>query len=191
MNANGRAAAPRRTGVNERVFALPAPGKFAALVFPVLLGLLLPAVLVAALVLADERGGDWPRAATLTLLLPVIAGVFAWSVRHREVVLLEDGRLQVRRWPVPKRAPRAEFDLGQARIVDLAREPSLQPGLKIAGTRLPGFASGKFWLKDKRRAYVLMTESRRVLVLPRHDGQVWLLGVERADALLAALRAQG
>ena len=177
--------------MNDRVFALPAPGKFAALVVPVLLGVLLPLVLVAALFLADAHGDDWQKAATLTLLLPVIAGVFALSVRHRKVVLLEDGRLQVRRWPVPKRAAATEFDLAQARIVDLAREPSLQPGLKIAGTRLPGFASGKFWLKDKRRAYVLMTERRRVLVLPRHDGQAWLLGVERAEALLAALRAQG
>lgn len=181
--------------MNAQVFTLPPPGKFAALVFPVLIGVLLPAVLVTALVLADrhsgQQGDDWQKAAALVLTLPFIGGAFAWSVRRREVVLMEDGRLQVRRWPVPRRALPGEFDLAQARIVDLAREPGLQPGMKIAGSRMPGFTSGRFWLKDKRRAYVLMTERRRVLVLPRHDGQVWLLGVERADALLAALRAQG
>jgi hypothetical protein len=177
--------------VSAQVFTLPPAGKFAAVVFPVLLGALLPAVLVTAMALADQQGEDWKKAAALVLVLPFVAAAVAWSVRHRTVELLEDGRLQVRRWPVPLRAALGEFDLAQARIIDLASEPSLQPGLKIAGSRLPGFTSGRFWLKDKRRAYVLLTDRRRVLVLPRVDGQVWLLGVERADALLAALRAHG
>jgi hypothetical protein len=177
--------------VSAQAFTLPPAGKFAAVVFPVLLGVLLPVVLVTAMALADQHGEDWKKAAALVLLLPFVAGAFAWSIRHRRVELLEDGRLQVRRWPLPLRAAPGEFDLAQARIVDLANEPALQPGLKIAGSRLPGFASGRFWLKDKRRAYVLLTDRRRVLVLPRVDGQLWLLGVERADALLAALRARG
>ena len=100
-----------------------------------------------------------------------------------------DGMLQVRRWPWPKRAAIDSFDLTHARIVDLEADPSLRPAVKIAGSRLPGFTTGWFWLKDRRRAYVLMTSRQRVLLLPRHDGSLWLLGVERADALLAALRA--
>jgi hypothetical protein len=170
-------------------FALPPPGK-AATLFPVFIGAFLPLALLAAIAFAGMRSPDLPRAAAAVAVLPVVALVLAWGMRHRRVELVDAG-LRVRRWPLPKTAAIAEFDLDAARIVDLEAEPGLRPAVKIAGTRLPGFCSGWFLLRDRRRAYVLLTERRRVLVLPRHDRTVWLLGVERADALLAALRARG
>ena len=177
--------------MSTATFALPSPGKFAAVVFPVLFGLVLPVVLAVAIALSGERTHDAEKAAALMLLLPFAAGAFAWSVRNREVALLDDGRVQVRRWPWPKRASRSEFDLAQARVVDLDQEPGLRPGIKLAGARMPGFASGQFWLKDKRRAYVMLGDRPRALLLPRHDGMAWLLGVAKPDDLLAALRPRG
>jgi hypothetical protein len=175
--------------MSAQSFALPPPGKVATL-FPLVIGVFVPLALLAAMALADARNPDLRGAAAAVAILPLLAIGLAWAMRHRRVELLDAG-LRVRRWPIAKTAAIGEFDLAAARIVDLEAEPSLRPALKIAGTRLPGFASGWFWLKDRRRAYVLLTERRRVLVLPRHDGTVWLLGVERADALLAALRARG
>jgi hypothetical protein len=174
--------------MSAQVYPLPAPAKVAVL-FPLLIGLAIPIALLVAIAYASPANPDLPRASAAVAVLPVVALVLAWSMHHRQVEL-RDGVLQVRRWPWPRRAPVDAFDLSGARIVDLDAEPALRPRLKIAGARLPGFTSGLFWLKDRRRAYVLMTSRRHVLVLPHRDGSVWLLGVERADALLAALRAR-
>ena len=174
--------------MSGQVFELPAPGKVAVL-FPLFIGLVLPIALVVAMAFAARDNPDLLRASATVAVLPVVGLLLAWSMHTRRVELL-DGMLQVRRWPWPKRAAIAGFDLAQARIVDLDAEPALRPALKIAGSRLPGFTSGWFWLKDRRRAYVLMTAGRRALLLPGRDGTLWLLGVERADALLAALRAR-
>jgi D-alanyl-D-alanine carboxypeptidase len=45
-----------------------------------------------------------------------------------------------------------------------------------------------FRLRDKRRASVLLTDLQRVLVLPRRDGSVLMLSLQRPEALLQALR---
>jgi hypothetical protein len=45
-----------------------------------------------------------------------------------------------------------------------------------------------FRLRDKRRASVLVTDTSRVLVLPKRDGSVILLSLQRPEALLEALR---
>lgn len=173
--------------MSEQSFALPAPGKV-ALLFPLFIGLVVPIAVVVAMAFAARDNLDLLRASAAMALLPVVALLLALNMYNRRVELI-DGILQVRRWP-PKRAPIAAFDLARARVVDLDAEPALRPAVKIAGSRLPGFTSGWFWLKDRRRAYVLMTGGRRVLLLPGRDGTHWLLGVERADALLDALRAR-
>lgn len=59
---------------------------------------------------------------------------------------------------------------------------------RVLPTNLPGYRSGLFWLRNKARAQVLLTDWRRVLVLPRRDGGMVLLSPQRPDALLAALR---
>ena len=42
--------------------------------------------------------------------------------------------------------------------------------------------------RERRRAYVLSTTSRRYAVLPMRDGRLLLLGVEQPEALVTALR---
>ena len=85
------------------------------------------------------------------------------------------------------RARRATGEV-EAVVFDLRQEPGLQPTVKLAGSRLPGFRSGWFWLRDGRKAYVLSTTGSRVLYLPRKDGNALLLGMERPDALLQSVR---
>ena len=64
----------------------------------------------------------------------------------------------------------------------------LRPTLKTNGFSIPGFHSGWFLLRNRRRSFVAITDGRRKLWLPgsgRHD-----LLIEPADpaALLARLR---
>ena len=172
--------------MNEQNFEIVPPGKLANL-FPLFMGVVLPLILLGVLVVAARGSREWQDAARATVLLPLIAGILAWSMHHRKLSLSDAG-LKVRWLPWPLVIPVAEFDLDGARLVDLAREAELRPYLKLAGTRLPGFRSGWFWLRDRRRAYVVLTGDQRVLLLPKRDGQLLLFSLQRPEALLDALR---
>jgi hypothetical protein len=169
-------------------FELSPPGPFVRWL-PLVLGGVVPLVLLGVILLlaTGPAGAPPPEALASLLALPLAAGLIALVRSGRRVDLLP-GQLQVRRYPFPRRFAFASLDLGAAEIVDLAQRKDLQPVLRLAGTRMPGFRSGWFWLRDKRRAYVLIGETTRVVRVPRRDGAQLLLGVARPDALLAALR---
>jgi hypothetical protein len=76
-----------------------------------------------------------------------------------------------------------------ARVVDLRERSDLRPALKLLGTRVPGLSMGHFRLRDRTRAFVLLTDASRVLVLNERSGRRLLLSLERPQALLDALRA--
>lgn len=167
-------------------FEMVPPGKFASL-FPVFIGLVLPMMVFVPMLLATQGKPEIWTIAPFLLVFPVVSGVLAWSM-HRRTLQLEEGKLLVRRFPWPRRIATAEMDLEQAAILNLDEHRELQPVFKIAGTRLPGYHSGLFRLRDRRRATVLLTDWQRVLVLPLRKGRVLLLSPQRPDALLAALR---
>lgn len=172
--------------MSEQRFATPELGKWAQL-FPLFIAVVPTLTVVMALALATHGAHRTPaRLYLLALLFPAIAAVFAWAWRDREL-RLRDGVLHFGRLPW-RRVRIADLDLAAARVVDLRRESALQPVWKIAGTRLPGFHSGWFRLRDGRRAFARLTDWKRVLVLPRPNGRVYLFSVTRAEALLDALR---
>jgi hypothetical protein len=82
----------------------------------------------------------------------------------------------------------AELDLDKARIVDLDEHDDLKPRLRLWGFGLPGFSAGHYLLRNRARAFCLLTRRERVLVLPRHDGKFVLLSPEQPKALLDRLR---
>jgi hypothetical protein len=171
-------------------FELPPPSPLARWL-PLLVGGVAPLLLAGVVLLFKDVADAPPREAFGSLLALPIAAALIVLMRAGRCVELLPGQLQVRRWPIPRRFSLADLDLAAAEVVDLSARPDLRPLLRIAGTRLPGFRSGWFWLRDKRRAYVLMGGSARVLRVPRRDGAQLLLGVARPDALLAALRDEG
>ena len=172
--------------MTEQTFEFVPPGKLANL-FPLFFGVALPLILLGVVVIAAQGSREWIIAARAIVLLPIVAGILAWSMHHRSLSLSGAG-LRVRRFPWPLVLPLKELDLAGARLVDLARETELRPYLKLAGTRIPGYRSGWFWLRDRRRAYVVLTGDQRVLLLPKRDGQIFMFSLQRPEALLDALR---
>ena len=77
----------------------------------------------------------------------------------------------------------------QARIVDLDEHSGLKPMLKLFGVGLPGYHGGHYLLRDRSRAFVLLTGGK-ALVLPRRDGRRVLLSLAQPQALVDALREQ-
>jgi hypothetical protein len=157
-----------------------------ALVLPLVLGGL---VALAGVVLVATRF-DQPAVLLASMpglvVLVLMAAGLAWAVRHPRV-RLRDGVLEVGRFP-RLRAPAAAFRLDAARVVDLDVERDLQPTLRLMGSSLPGLHTGWFWLRDRSRAFLLVTGRKRVLVLPRNEGGPVLLSLVRPEALLDALR---
>lgn len=81
-----------------------------------------------------------------------------------------------------------ELDLAAARVVDLGERTELKPGLRTNGTSLPGFRSGWYRLRNRRRAFVAMTTGPRVLFVPTRNGYDLLLQPRQPQALLDQLR---
>lgn len=171
----------------SRRFEMPPPGLFPRLV-PFLVGGLLPLVLIGVVALTAPAGRvPWRDILPSLLALPVVGLLIAVNLQGRVVEIVGD-RLRVRRWPVPRSFPIASLDLEAARVSDFEREPALRPAIKLVGARMPGLRSGWFMLKDRRSAYMLTGSGSRFAVLPMAGKRLLVLGVERPEALLDALR---
>jgi Bacterial PH domain len=126
--------------------------------------------------------------AWLGAIVIVLMGAFiVWSIRRRHVVL-EGELLTIAAGMNTARVRTADLDITAARIVNLADTSTLKPGLKTFGTSMPGFHAGHFRLRDRARAFVLLTDKTNVLSLPERNGRMLLLSLERPQALLDALR---
>jgi hypothetical protein len=171
-------------------YELTPPAK-PVLLFPLFIGAILPLCVftVLYLVVPAEGRRDMLSAMMMLLLMPLIGAGMAWNLLHLRV-RLSDGGLRLRTLPFPRTLKLAELDLERAEIVDLKLRHELMPLIKIVGSRLPGYRAGRFRLRDKRYAQVLLTDLRKVLVLPKRNGGVVLLSMQRPEALLEAMRRQ-
>ncbi len=170
-------------------FEIVPPGKFARMV-PLLIGGLAPVILllgIAWIAAAQHKPLSLRDILPPVLVLPLAGVILAASI-YRRNIRIQDGSMAFGLMPW-RRIQVGALDLDAARVLDLNAHRELQPVWKIAGSGLPGFRSGLFRLRDRRRGQVLLTDWRRVLVLPKRDGGVILLSPERPDALLAALQA--
>ena len=174
--------------MEEKRFPIVPPGKV-VLIVPLLTAIAVVAAMAVSLTAQAKTPLPWPAYLAFAAV-PVLAGLLALDMFRRDVRLTDKGlRLRALPWPTTVRLD--QLDLERAEVVDLSARKELMPSIKIVGARLPGYRAGVFWLRDKRRATVLLTDLRRVLLLPRRDGSLLLLSVERPDALLQALRRRG
>ncbi|MFC5576481.1 hypothetical protein ACFPOA_00465 [Lysobacter niabensis] len=144
---------------------------------------MLAAVIGIGFLLAQE-----PRA---WIALPAILaslGLMTLVFRRRRVSLA-DGILTVAAGLNTRRVATGELELASARIVDLRERSDFKPMFKVFGTRVPGLSMGHFRLRDRSRAFVLLTDASRVLVLNERSGRRLLLSLDRPQTLLDALKA--
>ena len=172
--------------MEEKRFEIVPPGK-QVLLLPLLSATAVMVALAFALTQGGQRTPLPPVAFVAFAAVPLLAGLIALDMFRRDVRLTEAG-LRLRTLPWRSTVRLDELDLDRAEIVDLSKRPELLPRIKIAGARLPGYTAGLFWLRDKRRGSVLVTDRSRVLLLPRRNGSVILLSLQHPDALLEALR---
>lgn len=150
---------------------------------------LLPAIaMVAALIGIGMHVVREPKA---WIALPILAAslvVLGVALRRRRVSLAGE-TLTVAAGLNTHRIASDELELATARILDLREHREYKPMLKVFGTRLPGLSTGHFRLRDRSRAFVLLTDPAKVLMMNERSGRRLLLSLERPQALLDALQA--
>ncbi len=171
----------------ERRLALSRLGK-APVVLAVLFAAVLP-IIIAVVALLQVGAGEMSPVVMLAIqgLIAVLTLGMALPMWRREATF--DGKhLRVKATFYTRQAPLSDFDLDQARVVDLREHTELKPLLKTNGVGMPGLLAGHFRLRDRRKAFCLVTDPSKVLALPHADGRIWLLGLEHPQAVLDILR---
>jgi hypothetical protein len=168
-----------------REFAL-APLQAKAWLFMVVLAIALVAFVVLIPPRPDQAGPFWQ---VLPIAIILIAIVLPLAMLKRRCITLQDGQLVVAATFYTRKLPLAALDLDHARVADLGERTEYKPLLKTNGYALPGFAAGHFRLRNRAKAFCLLTDQERVLVLPQRDGAFLLVSPERPQVLLDALKA--
>jgi hypothetical protein len=123
---------------------------------------------------------------TIPFVLLVGTGL-GWAAQRRRITL-DNRELQVAATLYTRKLALEALDLGKARVVSLEEHTDLKPAIKTNGFSLPGLKAGHFRLRNLSKAFCLVTDPTRVLVLPLRNGGLLLLSPERPQDLLLRLR---
>ena len=145
------------------------------------------AAVVAGLLFPGLRQLPAPAWLVAPLLGALLVVPLALVLRRRRIAL-EGRTLVVAATFYTRRVDVDALDVAHARVVDLAERTEFAPMLKLNGYELPRFRAGHFLLRNRSRAFCLLTARDRVLVLPQRDGKTLLLSPARPRDLLERLR---
>ncbi|MDY0022800.1 PH domain-containing protein [Arenimonas caeni] len=173
--------------MSYRNFAIGSIGK-AAIWFAVGFGTLVPLVAAGLAVNAARKSGGDPVAMLAMQALVAVAILALLLPMWRREVAFDGKHLRVKATYYSRQSALSEFNLGQARVVDTREHTQYRPVLKTNGMSLPGYWAGHFRLRDRSKAFCLVTDPSKVLVLPHADGRLWLLSFEHPQAVLDILR---
>lgn len=170
-----------------RRLALTPLGK-APIAFAIFLGAGVPIFFAVGLLFVLERGDLAPLSLLVLQALVALVTLGLVLPLWRREASFDGSRLRVKATWYTRESPLSDFRLDQARVVDLREQREFKPFIKTNGYGLPGLMAGHFRLRDRRKAFCLVTDPAKVLALPHADGRVWLLGLEHPQAVLDILR---
>ena len=110
--------------------------------------------------------------ASIALLL-TLGGAFAYVLMGSREIAVSATHLTLDGTLYSKQVDRASIDVSGVRVVDLDKATDLAISSKSNGFGLPGLREGYFDLANGKRAFVMLTDEARVVVVPTSDE--WLL----------------
>lgn len=170
-----------------RNFAIGPVGK-GAIWFAIGFGTLVPLAVAGVGIAGARQSGADPLALLAMQALVAVAILAVLLPMWRRQVAFDGKQLRVKATYYSRNSPLSDFRLDQARVVDTREHTEYKPLLKTNGFALPGYWAGHFRLRDRRKAFCLVTDPSKVLALPHADGRVWLLSFEHPQAVLDILR---
>lgn len=121
------------------------------------------------------------------LILSLLGAALTLAYRRREL-RVEPKQLTIAATLYTRRVTLSSMRLERARVVNFAENPDLKPGGKSNGFQFPGFRAGHFHMKGGGKAFCLITDPNRVLVIPLRDGNTVLVSPEQPRTLLDELK---
>jgi hypothetical protein len=88
-----------------------------------------------------------------------------------------------------RRIPRSAIRTDEVRRLSGDDYRTYEPVIKTCGTGLPGYLSGWFRLRNREKAFIFVTDSKRAVYIPASIGYSLLLTPEDPDGFIAALRS--
>ncbi|WP_305805488.1 PH domain-containing protein [Stenotrophomonas sp. YIM B06876] len=164
--------------------AAPHPLAFLWIAVPLLAAAGIPplTLLLRGTATAEAGSGLW-LASLLPLLMLVLVGI---GYRRRRI-MIDGSTLQISAMLYRKRIELAALEMDRARVIDLAEHTELKPARKTNGLQIPGVRAGHYRMRDGGKAFCLVTDNSRVLLLPLRDGSRVLLSPENPRQLLQDL----
>jgi hypothetical protein len=94
-----------------------------------------------------------------------------WMVYKQETATLEitEKALVVHAGGYSQVIARSRLRLEEAKLVDLEKDHPFQPVIRTNGTGAPTLRAGWFVLRNREKAFLLVTNTQRVLYLPTRD----------------------
>lgn len=164
-------------------FPIVAPGGVATALFLGLAAGCLMMALFAHLRWLRTRPTLLTKAALI--MVAAMLGRVYWGTLHSEVVVQSD-RLEFRVPAFYARTIAAKnVDWSAVRVLDWDQEPSLQPKYRTNGLGWWGYRLGWHWLKEGRKAWLAVSDPKRVVAIPQHDGLLNLVSLQDPHAFVA------
>ncbi|RZA19830.1 MAG: hypothetical protein EOP93_07625 [Lysobacteraceae bacterium] len=176
-----------KRAVSKRNFPLAPLTRWA---WPLLAALWVVLLLVGFLGSSHQQPPDnpvpwWVMVLFGTALVP--AGLLS-TLAHREIHIDGDRLVIAAALVFVRKVPIHDLVLDKARVLNLDERTEFRPALQLFGFGLPGFKAGHYVLRNRSRAFCLLTRRQQVLLLPQRDGKLILVSPEKPQALLDALR---
>jgi hypothetical protein len=109
----------------------------------------------------------------VVLLGTVMAAGFLWVTLGSRTVTVERDRIKVEGALYSDELSRDAIDRAGVRVVDLDHAPELALSYRSNGLGLPGLKEGWFKMENGKRAFLMLTDTSRVVVVP--SSKEWLL----------------
>jgi hypothetical protein len=131
----------------------------------------------------------WMLVGVLGLLVSLAILMSLGTPKHVPWVVA-NGKLQIHtRFAWSEDYPVCDLEIGQARILDLTREPDWLPGKKVFGVGGFGYKAGNFYLRNGKEVELALAKETIAVLVPRRNDVPVMIGVTDPNALLSALRA--
>lgn len=150
---------------------------------------ILAAIYILATLLKEVEGGSVSAIYVALLIVAValssIASMYMTSIR------VSPGRVYVVALPIVRYSIERRL-VEDIRVADLSAEGGLRPLLRLFGVRIPGYSIGWFMLRNRSRAFVIVTRtSGKAVIFRLRDGKLIILQPEDLEGFVQILRSLG
>jgi hypothetical protein len=123
----------------------------------------------------------------IVAVIAAVAFYFAYSI-HNCSVVVEGDKLEIKALFYGRTLERSKLKVEEARLVNLANEPELQPKKRRNGLSLSQFRLGMFQLANGEDALLCLSNPEGAVYIPTSVGYSLLVSPSDPKGFLAAVR---